>query len=298
MKKAKTTVEKVLESKPQNGDGLEKLRESFKDRTDVKKVTSEILDVFKKNNLILEKDGKIDYSIDISPVLGNVINSIRQKSPDVPSFYLEGAVNNALGLKLKEHYIPLLNKIYDKLKDVNGDGVVYNDLDNKVEIIPTDDDRKIMLFKDQNHNYLVILEKKGWDTVHVRRVWSDYPDFDPEWDDFESREDQINHLKNDYYYHDCVEGNYYCKKPNLEWYEKKNYQLDYSDPTNQKLEGDKEFSYRSYGDSRDIGYVLSTESSFGLLRHSLDYSMGSYGHIQSFFLDVQGAAYELKIDLT
>jgi len=145
----------------------------------------------------------------------------------------------------------------------------FNDFDNFLYYVEVDidwieacslvSDRKAFVLRDQNYDWLIVLDINILGTtLHIRNLWSDRPDNYTD-KQFES-------------YTDNVEGEEGFKsRPNLEWYKSIGCTCNI---VSQLPEGEH-CRYRGYGDCRDKGYILTiTNASIGDIP-KFDYSKAS-----------------------
>lgn len=173
--------------------------------------------------------------------------------------------------------IPTILHIHDALRArgcAEENPLRYNDDDNSAFHLPHES-RKVFCNTSQNLNIIFILEEGmmydwsgfppssrwplelGWN-VHVRRYWDAF-DIEDEFhvEDFCEGDglslpihQAIIRAKSLSEYSDHLEGNEYVYRPDLQWYKDKEFALEH--------DGSLPSKYRSYGDGRDPGFVLTT----------------------------------------
>jgi hypothetical protein len=206
-----------------------------------------------------------DGSADRHSAVGIVADAIRcfdhesEHPGSFHQFYFESIVEEYAGAKLADWTSKLvdIHNFLVKGSHVESHSWLTNDMDNEWFFIPTKNDKLVFSVSSQNAAHLVVLtptpkyvEVDGeitsisdW-TVHVRRHWQslnsdEVQDYKKE---FEKNPTLENALKRtewiNQYYTDNVPGNDYVKRPDLEWF------------------ADRMFNV-GYGDSRDAGFVYS-----------------------------------------
>jgi hypothetical protein len=253
----------------------------------------EINDVLRKYDVL---KGKNHYDIDLPVVLGKILASVRgDDTLDLPSFHIERTIDVVLGEKVNL-YVPLLNKIYKKLLDIDEGRHEWNDLDNHTTIIKQKDkSKKVMLFENQNFQFITIHDTKT-KKLHLRQVWEELP----EYDDRDEYFDEDYYIKNQGMFTD-YKGKfdyYYVNRPSIAWYQKKGFELEYHSDISEKLENDKDSSYRAYADCRDKGYIATLDIGLNYSlsdKLEIDRGIGTYNKLYVALMDISGTAYDLNI---
>jgi hypothetical protein len=195
---------------------------------------------------------------------------------DVGNYGVEGAMDTYMARKIEEHFprIGKLHRFLIKNKHTEDNPWEFG-IDAYAFYIP-DKERGIFVVERRSRHYLLILDKHPLykdnkivdsKTLHIRRIWDSISEHcDEDGFDQELKEKGLSHAvkhANDLTdYSDNINDYPYVRRPDLAWYKKRKFELEYSD-------------------CRDAGYVLTLG---GLMyRDRLDQCLGNYYDIKDAF---------------
>lgn len=250
------------------------------ERDDLAKATKEAVAVFKKH--FPEPRGNLTAP----QVLAACIEQFDiEDSKDAGQLYLEWTVEHYVGRKAEAN-LGDIRAVVTWLQEggfTESNPYRYNDGDYKLFQIPHED---LLIFcaEGQTPRYIYILEDRrvlGSRGLHIRQYYDEY-DFDGEKDKWTLKleakytEGGIREaIKQAFWLNegvsDCIEGHGYPQRPSLQYFKDRNF-----DPR--------------YGDSRDIGYVLSYDN---LVRQRADSAIHFFPEVKNAFFMMRCAVEEM-----